>query len=52
MYVDVETSSRICDGQTVGDVQNRLNHSPNMNVCEQVESEAFLELFIQVLNKE
>lgn len=52
LYVDVETSSRICDGQTVGDVQNRLNHSPNMNVCEQVDSEAFLELFIQVLNKE
>ncbi|AUS29077.1 nucleoside hydrolase [Paenibacillus polymyxa] len=52
LYVDVETSSRICDGQTVGDVQNRLNHSPNMTVCEQVDSEAFLELFIQVLNKE
>ncbi|MGQ3477056.1 nucleoside hydrolase [Paenibacillus sp. TY11] len=52
LYVDVETSSRICDGQTVGDVQNRLNHSPNMSVCEQVDSEAFLELFIQVLNKE
>lgn len=52
LYVDVETSSRICDGQTVGDVQNRLNHSHNMNVCEQVDSEAFLELFIQVLNKE
>lgn len=52
LYVDVETSSRLCDGQTVGDVQNRLNHSSNMEVCEQVNSEAFLELFIQVLNKE
>lgn len=52
MYVDMETSSRLCDGQTIGDVQNRLGHAYNMNVCEELDSKAFLDMFVQVLNKE
>ncbi|TFE25183.1 nucleoside hydrolase [Cohnella luojiensis] len=49
-YVDVETTSRLCDGQTVCDVLNRLGQPPNVRVCEQVDSERFLERFIMTLN--
>jgi purine nucleosidase len=49
-YVDVETASRLCDGQMVCDFQNRLGKQPNTLVCETVDAEAFLELFINALN--
>lgn len=49
-YVDVETASRLCDGQMVCDFQNRLGQKPNTLVCEAVDAEAFLELFIGALN--
>lgn len=49
-YVDVETSSRLCDGQMVCDFQNRLGHEPNTLVCETVDADRFLDMFIQVLN--
>jgi purine nucleosidase len=49
-YVDVETTSRLNDGRTVCDVQNRLGHPPNVRVCEQVNSESFLDRFISSLN--
>ncbi|WP_340031356.1 nucleoside hydrolase [Paenibacillus sp. FSL K6-1122] len=49
-YVDVETASRLCDGQMVCDFQNRLGEQPNTLVCETVDAEAFLELFINALN--
>jgi purine nucleosidase len=48
-YVDVETRSELCDGQTVCDFQNRLLKHPNMNVCLDVDAKAFLELFIHTL---
>jgi purine nucleosidase len=48
-YVDVETKSELCDGQTVCDFQNRLLKDPNMNVCLDVDAKAFLELFIRTL---
>ncbi|MDP4096198.1 nucleoside hydrolase [Paenibacillus sp. P96] len=51
LYVDIETSSRLCDGQTVGDVQNRLGHPSNMAVCEAVNSRAFLDLFVREVGK-
>ncbi|MFB5266858.1 nucleoside hydrolase [Paenibacillus enshidis] len=51
LYVDIETSSRLCDGQTVGDVQSRLGQPPNMAVCEEVDSTAFLELFVREVGK-
>lgn len=51
LYVDIETSSRLCDGQTVGDVQHRLGHAPNMVVCEEVDSAAFLDLFVREVGK-
>lgn len=48
-YVDVETRSDLCDGQTVCDVQNRLDREPNANVCVEVDGEAFMDRFISVL---
>lgn len=48
-YVDVETRSDLCDGQTVCDVQNRLGREPNANVCVEVDGEAFMDRFISVL---
>lgn len=49
LYVDVETRSDLCDGQTVCDFQNRLGMEPNMNVCLAVDDEAFFERFIRAL---
>ncbi|WP_268627363.1 nucleoside hydrolase [Paenibacillus alvei] len=48
-YVDVETRSDLCDGQTVCDVQNRLGREANANVCVEVDGEAFMDRFISVL---
>lgn len=48
-YVDVETRSDLCDGQTVCDVQNRLGREPNANVCVEVDGETFMDRFISVL---
>ncbi|MCM3785529.1 nucleoside hydrolase [Neobacillus mesonae] len=50
-YVDVETSSRLCDGQMVCDFQNRWGHAANVLVCEEVNQAAFLDHFIEALNK-
>lgn len=48
-YVDVETKSELCDGQTVCDFQNRLQKAPNAYVCTDINEEAFLQLFIQAI---
>ncbi|USG65584.1 nucleoside hydrolase [Brevibacillus ruminantium] len=49
LFVDVETRSELCDGQTVCDFQNRLSQQPNMDVCLDVDAKAFLDLFIRTL---
>jgi purine nucleosidase len=48
-YVDVETRSELCDGQTVCDFQNRLAKPANVHVCMEVSAEAFLDQFIRTL---
>lgn len=50
-HVDIETRSELCDGQTVCDFNDRLLKPANMNVCVEVDSEAFLQLFIETLNR-
>ncbi|TDF99522.1 nucleoside hydrolase [Paenibacillus piri] len=50
-YVDVETRSELCDGQTVCDFQNRLSQEANVHVCLDVAADAFLRLFIRVLRR-
>jgi purine nucleosidase len=49
-YVDVETRSELCDGQTVCDFQDRMSKPHNVSVCLEVDAPAFLELFIHSLN--
>ncbi len=49
-YVDVETKSEICDGQTVCDFQDRMQQRRNVDVCVDVNSKAFLDMFVQTLN--
>jgi purine nucleosidase len=48
-YVDIETRSELCDGQTVCDFQNRLAREPNVHVCIDVNADDFLQLFIRAL---
>jgi purine nucleosidase len=48
-YVDVETKSELCDGQTVCDFQNRLSKEANVHVCTDVSADEFLQLFIHAL---
>ncbi|CAG7610469.1 Pyrimidine-specific ribonucleoside hydrolase RihB [Paenibacillus solanacearum] len=48
-YVDVETRSELCDGQTVCDFQNRLSREPNVHVCLDVAADEFLRMFTTVL---
>lgn len=48
-YVDVETKSELCDGQTICDFQNRLSKAANVHVCTEVAADEFLELFIRTL---
>lgn len=49
-HVDMETISHLCDGQTVCDFQNRWDKPANMDVCLEVDTESFLQLFIDTLN--
>jgi purine nucleosidase len=48
-YVDVETRSELCDGQTVCDFQNRLAKQANMHICVDVDADTFLRMFTQTL---
>ncbi|MDQ0206832.1 nucleoside hydrolase [Alkalicoccobacillus murimartini] len=50
LSVDIETSSRLCDGQTVCDFQNRLQKTPNIHVSLEVDAEAFLKLFVHTIS--
>ncbi|WP_299093571.1 nucleoside hydrolase [uncultured Metabacillus sp.] len=50
VYGDVETSSELCDGQFVCDFQNRLMKPENVDVCLDVNVEAFFDLFIRIIN--
>ncbi|WP_223068335.1 nucleoside hydrolase [Paenibacillus caui] len=50
-FVDVETKSELCDGQTVCDFQNRLQRVANMDVCLDLDEQAFMRLFIDTLNR-
>ncbi|MFC7394911.1 nucleoside hydrolase [Scopulibacillus cellulosilyticus] len=50
LYVDVETKSTLCDGQTVCDFKGVYNKEPNIEVCLEVNSDKFIEMFVQILN--
>ncbi|SHK16621.1 purine nucleosidase [Anaerobranca californiensis DSM 14826] len=46
MYVGVETKGELTRGATIGDKLSRFNKKPNVYVCTQVDSNRFLELFL------
>ncbi|EZH65504.1 nucleoside hydrolase [Bacillaceae bacterium JMAK1] len=46
-YVDVETNSTLCDGQTVCDYKNGLQRTPNVHVAKHVDAKAFIADYIQ-----
>lgn len=49
-YVQVETEGNLTSGMTVADLRGeRVKNTPNANVCLNVDSEMFLELFFQRL---
>ena len=50
LFVDIETSSRLCDGQTVCDFQGRLDQQPNVHVSLKVDADAFLNLFVHTIS--
>lgn len=52
LYTDVETTSQICDGQTVCDLQNRLGKNPNVHIALKVDEEAFLSYFLTTIQHE
>lgn len=51
LHTDVETTSRLCDGQTVCDVQNRLGEEPNVHVALTLDEEAFLSYFLTTIQR-
>lgn len=46
-FVDVEYSSRICDGQSVCDFKNRLGKAPNVKVALELDRNKFIEMFLK-----
>ena len=54
IFVDVETKGEITYGETVGDLRPGSEggrRQPNMNVCVDVDSDRFLEMFVNTLKK-
>ncbi|PCK18797.1 nucleoside hydrolase [Bacillus pumilus] len=49
-HVEVETKSEFCDGQMICDFQHQWEKEHNVQVCIDVDAEAFFELLIQVMN--
>ncbi|MFJ5964100.1 nucleoside hydrolase [Bacillus sp. NPDC093026] len=49
-HVEVETKSEFCDGQMICDFQHQWEKERNVQVCMDVDPDAFFELFIHVMN--
>lgn len=49
-YVDVETNSDLCDGQTVCDFKNWLKKEPNAEVCLEVDRKRFIDDLVKTLS--
>ncbi|WP_353854180.1 nucleoside hydrolase [Bacillus sp. Bos-x628] len=49
-HVKVETKSEFCDGQMICDFQHQWEKERNVQVCMDVDPDAFFELLIHVLN--
>ncbi|KQL59009.1 MULTISPECIES: nucleoside hydrolase [Bacillaceae] len=49
LYTDIETSSRLCDGQTICDLQDRLQEKPNVHIALKVDVDAFISYFLTTI---
>ncbi|WP_144558957.1 nucleoside hydrolase [Shouchella miscanthi] len=49
LYTDIETTSRLCDGQTICDLQDRLQEKPNVHVALKVDVDAFISYFLTTI---
>lgn len=50
-FVDVETKSELCDGQTVCDFKNYYQREPNVDVCMEVDEARFIQKLVDTLGK-
>lgn len=50
-FVDVETKSELCDGQTVCDFKNYYKKEPNVDVCLEVDEARFIQTLVDTLSK-
>ncbi len=50
-FVDVETKSELCDGQTVCDFKNYYKKEPNVDVCMAVDDARFIRKLVDTLGK-
>lgn len=50
-FIDVETNSDLCDGQTICDFKNWTKKEPNVEVCLEVDSERFIATLVETLSK-
>ncbi|WP_040227029.1 nucleoside hydrolase [Bhargavaea cecembensis] len=49
LHVDVETSSTLCDGQTVCDFSNWTGKEPNVDVCLEADSDRFIDFLVETI---
>ncbi|MED1576881.1 nucleoside hydrolase [Bacillus safensis] len=49
-HVEVETKSEFCDGQMICDFQHQWQKERNVQVCMDVDAEAFFDLLIKTMN--
>ncbi|PRS13954.1 nucleoside hydrolase [Bacillus sp. FSL K6-4563] len=49
-HVDVETKSEFCDGQMICDFQHQWEKERNVQVCTDVNADAFFDLLIKTMN--
>ncbi|MFJ7163277.1 nucleoside hydrolase [Bacillus safensis] len=49
-HVEVETKSEFCDGQMICDFQHQWEKERNVQVCMDVDAEAFFDLLIKTMN--
>ncbi|OUZ06631.1 nucleoside hydrolase [Bacillus pumilus] len=49
-HVDVETKSEFCDGQMICDFQHQWEKERNVQVCTDVDADAFFDLLINTMN--
>lgn len=50
-FVDVEYSSRLCDGQSICDFNNKYGKKPNVSVALELNKDKFMDMFLQSIVK-